>query len=74
MRLSVPEANPGLYLPLSLAVTFPFNISLGIPLWNDPYNLDTFQLVICGTYLKMALIHKIVIKLLSIHTIIRYGK
>lgn len=33
MRLSVPQANPGLYLPLSLAVTFPFNISLGIPLY-----------------------------------------
>lgn len=33
MRLSVPEANPGLYLPLSLAITFPFNISLGIPLY-----------------------------------------
>jgi hypothetical protein len=33
MRLSVPEANPSIYLPLSLAVTFPFNISLGIPLY-----------------------------------------
>lgn len=33
MRLSIPEANPGIYLPLSLAVTFPFNISLGIPLY-----------------------------------------
>lgn len=33
MRLSVPEANPGIYLPMSLAVTFPFNISLGIPLY-----------------------------------------
>ena len=33
MRLSVPEANPGIYLPLSLAITFPFNISLGIPLY-----------------------------------------
>ena len=33
MRLSVPKANPGIYLPLSLAVTFPFNISLGIPLY-----------------------------------------
>jgi len=33
MRLSVPQANPGLYLPLSLAVTFPFNITLGIPLY-----------------------------------------
>ena len=28
MRLSVPEANPGIYLPLSLAITFPFNISI----------------------------------------------
>lgn len=33
IRLSVSEANTGLYLPLSLAVTFPFNISLGIPLY-----------------------------------------
>lgn len=33
MRLSVPQANPGIYLPLSLAITFPFNISLGIPLY-----------------------------------------
>lgn len=33
MRLSVPEANPSIYLPLSLAVTFPFNISVGIPLY-----------------------------------------
>jgi len=33
MRLSLPEANPALYLTPSLAVTFPFNISLGIPLF-----------------------------------------
>lgn len=33
MRLSVPQANPGIYLPLSLAVTFPFNIAMGIPLY-----------------------------------------
>lgn len=39
MRLSVPEANPGLYLPLSLAVTFPFNISLGIPLYYYVINM-----------------------------------
>ena len=39
MRLSVPEANPGIYLPLSLAVTFPFNISLGIPLYYFFINL-----------------------------------
>ncbi|QKJ21970.1 sodium-dependent bicarbonate transport family permease [Poseidonibacter lekithochrous] len=40
MRLSVPQANPGLYLPLSLAVTFPFNITIGIPLYY--YIINTF--------------------------------
>jgi hypothetical protein len=39
MRLSVPQANPGIYLPLSLAITFPFNISLGIPLYYYFINL-----------------------------------
>jgi len=39
MRLSVPQANPGIYLPLSLAVTFPFNISIGIPLYYFVINL-----------------------------------
>ena len=39
MRLSVPEANPGIYLPLSLAITFPFNISIGIPLYYFLINL-----------------------------------
>jgi uncharacterized protein len=33
MRLVVPQANPGLYVPMSLAVTFPFNIIIGIPLY-----------------------------------------
>ena len=33
MRLAVPEANPSLYLTLSLGITFPFNIVLGIPLY-----------------------------------------
>ena len=31
IRVSLPEANPTLYLTASLAVTFPFNITLGIP-------------------------------------------
>lgn len=26
MRISIPEANPGLYVPMALAITFPFNI------------------------------------------------
>jgi uncharacterized protein len=33
MRLALPQADPGLYLAMSLAVTFPFNITLGIPLF-----------------------------------------
>jgi hypothetical protein len=32
MRLSLPQADAGLYLAMSLGVTFPFNIVLGIPL------------------------------------------
>jgi len=39
MRLSVPQASPSIYLPLSLAVTFPFNISLGIPLYYYLINM-----------------------------------
>jgi hypothetical protein len=33
MRLALPEADPGVYVTLSLAVTFPFNVVLGIPLY-----------------------------------------
>lgn len=33
MRLALPEADPGIYLPLSLGITFPFNIAVGIPLY-----------------------------------------
>jgi uncharacterized protein len=33
MRLALPAANPGLALALSLGVTFPFNLTLGIPLY-----------------------------------------
>ena len=33
MRLSLPEANPSIYLPMSLAITFPFNVLVGIPLY-----------------------------------------
>lgn len=34
MRLALPQADPGLYLAMSLAVTFPFNITVGIPLYT----------------------------------------
>ncbi len=33
MRISVPESNPGLSLTASLGVSFPFNVTLGIPLY-----------------------------------------
>ncbi len=33
MRVAVPEADPGIYLTLSLGVTFPFNLTLGLPLY-----------------------------------------
>ncbi len=31
MRVALPEANPSIYLTLSLGVTFPFNLIVGIP-------------------------------------------
>lgn len=33
MRLAAPKANPSLYIPMALAITFPFNITLGMPLY-----------------------------------------
>ena len=33
VRLALPEANPALYLTASLAVTFPFNVVFGIPIY-----------------------------------------
>lgn len=36
IRISIPEANPTFYLTMSLGITFPFNLIIGIPLY---YNL-----------------------------------
>ena len=33
MSLALPKADAGVYLTLSLGVTFPFNLTLGIPLY-----------------------------------------
>jgi hypothetical protein len=33
MKLAIPKANPGLYTPMALAITFPVNILVGIPLY-----------------------------------------
>lgn len=33
MKITVPSANSGLFLPMALAVTFPVNITIGMPLY-----------------------------------------
>jgi len=33
MKTAVPEANPSLYLPMALGITFPINVIIGIPLY-----------------------------------------
>ncbi|GAB2616205.1 sodium-dependent bicarbonate transport family permease [Belliella aquatica] len=33
MKIAVPKANPGLFLPMALAVTFPINITVGFPIY-----------------------------------------
>jgi len=38
LRLAVPEADPGYYIPMALAITFPFNIVVGIPLYYTLLN------------------------------------
>jgi hypothetical protein len=40
MRLAAPNADPGLYIPMALGITFPFNITVGIPLYY--YLVQTF--------------------------------
>jgi hypothetical protein len=34
VRQAIPEANPSLYFGMSLGLTFPFNILIGIPLYS----------------------------------------
>jgi uncharacterized protein len=33
MKNALPEANPSLFLPMALAITFPFNITIGFPIY-----------------------------------------
>jgi len=35
VRMAIPEANPSLYIGMALAVTFPVNVLLGIPLYTQ---------------------------------------
>ncbi len=41
MRVAVPDADPAIYLTLSLGITFPFNLTLGIPLYLAIARLTT---------------------------------
>lgn len=41
MRVALPQANPAIYLTLSLGITFPFNLTLGIPLYLTVAQLAT---------------------------------
>lgn len=33
MKLAAPKSNPGLYIPMALAITFPINITFGMPIY-----------------------------------------
>jgi hypothetical protein len=33
VRIALPDASPGYYLTASLAITFPFNLVVGLPLY-----------------------------------------
>ena len=35
IRHAIPEANPSIYFGMSLGLTFPFNILVGIPLYTS---------------------------------------
>ncbi len=43
MRMTVPEANPSLYVSMALALTFPFNIIVGIPIYLQTIKLLGFE-------------------------------
>ena len=38
MRIAAPEADPGLYIPMALGITFPVNITVGIPVYFAAVN------------------------------------
>ena len=42
MRLAAPKADPGLYIPMALGVTFPFNITVGMPLYFAAIKASSF--------------------------------
>ena len=41
MQMTVPEANPRLYISIVLALTFPFNIIIGIPIYQGVLSITS---------------------------------
>jgi hypothetical protein len=39
MKIAAPKSNPGLFLPMALAVTFPINITIGLPVYFAIVNI-----------------------------------
>jgi hypothetical protein len=35
MKMAAPHANPGIFVPMTLAVTFPLNITIGMPVYLE---------------------------------------
>jgi len=35
MRIAAPKADPGLFVPMALGITFPFNITIGMPVYYE---------------------------------------
>jgi hypothetical protein len=33
MKIAAPKADPGLYIPMALGLTFPFNITVGFQIY-----------------------------------------
>lgn len=42
LRISVPKANPSIYLPMALGITFPVNITIGFPIYESIIQAFTF--------------------------------
>jgi hypothetical protein len=40
MKIAAPKANPSLYIPMALAITFPFNITFGMPIYLYIINIS----------------------------------
>lgn len=42
VKNAIPEANPGIYLPMALGITFPINVIIGIPFYYYLIQYSTF--------------------------------